>query len=185
MIRTHSYTPTACDTCVDTQVQKTGRLTLPATWLPIMPTPPTCRLGANMAPISSQDRPTLPSSVNTWDGLLLPTQPWGSCWCAYCCQLMCHWNEVLLFHWETNCIGRRVKAEVTSLCACRRGGPYLQLRDGNNAILMKVMAQWHGASSTTVKTALQQEQRYQPNDATATSQISMCSNTFFVYVLYG
>jgi hypothetical protein len=29
---------------------------------------------------------------------------------------------------------------------------------------MKVTAQWHGASSTTVKTAAQQEQRYQCND---------------------
>ena len=113
---------------------------------------------------SCQDKPTLPSSVNTWDGLLLPTQPRGSCWCACCCQLMCHWKEVLLFHWETNCIGRRVKAEATCLRACRRRGPSLQLRDSNNAILMKVTAQWLGASSTTVKMAAQQEQRYQRND---------------------
>ena len=42
-------------------------------------------------PPSCQDKPKLPSSVNTWDGLLLTTQPLGSCWCACCCGL---WIDV-------------------------------------------------------------------------------------------
>ena len=76
-----------------------------------------------------QDKPTLLGSVNTWDGLLLPTQPLGSWWWA-CCYglLMCHQMEVLLFHWEANCIGTRAEAEATCLCVWRRGGPSLLLR---------------------------------------------------------
>jgi len=42
-------------------------------------------------PPSCQDKPKLPSSVNTWDGLLLTTQPLGSCWCACWCGL---WIDV-------------------------------------------------------------------------------------------
>ena len=155
MIRTHSYTPTACDTCRSPGTEDGHRLSLPATWLPIK-----CQhhLIVDWEP-SSQDRPTLPSSVkNTWDGLLLPTQPLGSYWCAWCCGLMCPWKEVLLFlfHWEATCIGRRTEAEATCLRACRKEVLLFNWEDksfgrrGDNTSAMRATVSGHSASSTTL-----------------------------------
>ena len=138
-------------------------------------------------PPSCQDKPTLPSSVNTWDGLLLPTQPRGSCWCACCCQLMCHWKKVLLFHWETNCIGRRVKAEATCLARAEE-----EVHLFNWDWETETMPSWWKWRRNGMVLAQQQWRRLRNKSkdtsamtVMATSQLSMCSNSFFIYVLYG